>query len=437
MVYRILGYVFVLCGFCAGGIGVAWLIAINPAQAGGNGPPALPGGVLIAAGILVIVLGGLLIRHGRHVQAIAKAARGAPGRFVDDTRRVVKVAGHTYTLVYRKPVTGKNGRPSLLRFSVPAETKAQFKVKAENGFDRWCKRLGIAKEIQTGDAAFDDACYVRSDDVEFCRQYFDDAVSRQSILDLQNLGFKEIVLEGRQLQANWSGFEPSKHDRPDLDATAAARLLALADNLPSVKAGPDVRVTRRRRKCTIWLFVGEVGFAATLFFFHYSPLYVGQLFVASLAVSFPAYLLFAWLAARLLRGTSTSHDNWLGLIVVAIFMIPLGGVAITSLLNAQLDRTPVTMHFEKISGKATHHSNKSTHYVLQYRSWVKPGEQLEYSVNHDDYERASIGVDEMHVATSAGALGVEWIHSALLVKPLAAQPPLAEKPLEDGERPAR
>ncbi|MCR4412824.1 MAG: hypothetical protein NUV77_10415 [Thermoguttaceae bacterium] len=54
-------------------------------------------------------------------------------------------------------------------------------------------------------------------------------------------------------------------------------------------------------------------------------------------------------------------------------------------------------------------------YYVVCTSWNRPGETIEFPVSPAEYERVVVGRSEMHITTSAGRLGIEWMRDRRLV----------------------
>ena len=201
-------------------------------------------GLVPFAGFAVVEgIGVVLIAVGLSTNRRAVAARRAaefsdgPSDLYAPNRPVTReLDGTEYTVLYTPPVKGKNGRPSCLRISAPVVAPGEFHMAPETWFDRVCKNAGLATEIQTVDETFDRECYVRSDTPTFAAAYLNDPLKRIAILDLRRLGFPEVILNEGEIAATWIGFNPSRHDKPELTADAAARIVLLARDLPADQA---------------------------------------------------------------------------------------------------------------------------------------------------------------------------------------------------------
>jgi hypothetical protein len=313
-------------------------------------------------------------------------------------------------------VKGKHGRPSALTITVPVPTTGEFQVVPETWFDRFCKRLGVATEIQTGDDTFDAESYVRTDAVEFTQEYLADPVKRIAILDVRRLGFPKVTLKDGTVTALWTGFDPGRHDKPDLTADAAARLVLLARNLPPHKPEFDSRTGQHRKEWQVAFWAFLALFAATILsLIAYPPTWAGELVGTAALVFVPGLAIFAYLSAWLLSGTSTSHYAWGALMLGAVFLVPMGSIGTVGLLNGALDKSKMQVHTQLIVDKYTTRSKNTTHYHVKCASWREGGGTESFKVSSTDYNAVVPHRSHMVVATCPGALGIEWLDGKRVV----------------------
>lgn len=405
---RVGGLILVAVGGLLFFLGLAGTVAVL-VRPGAKGPLfvfaplAVVGGGLLAAGVAVL----------KRTKPMGTTAAPGSGRFQPNVPVTGELNDGTFVTLYTPPVTGKHARPSVLRVSVPAAALPDFKVAAETRFDRVAKRVGLATEVDTGDETFDPLCYVTSDAVGFIAAYLADPVKRLGVLDLRQFGYTELEVKAGFLTAAWTGFDPMAHDRPDLEAETAARLTVLTQDLPDV---PDPQTTGRGRRAWSWvLWLLAVGYGLTfLAGIPFTVMRAGELaawVVGVLAALGPA---FALLSAVLLRGTSSSHRAWAGLMTAGLFALPLGTIGTVRLLNATLDRSAAVEHEAVMTGKTTRKTKNRTNYYLQCRSWRADADTEEFDVTQFEYDRAVPGRAKVVVTTHAGWCGIEWVRGKRL-----------------------
>ena len=394
----------------AGLLGTIAAIGNMPAR----GQPQLLVAMLIidfvAAALLILSI--TLLRRTRPIGAIPKVIDGKIGVYTPNTPLTGELDDVPYTILYLPPIRGKNGRPSLLTVSVPVETAGEFQIAPETWFDRFCKKLRVAAEIETGDETFDAESYVRSDAVEFTQEYLADPVKRIAILNVRQLGFPRVVLKDRMVAAQWTGFDPARDDKPELAEDAAARLVLLARNLPPHKPEFEIRTGQHRKKWQVVLWVFLAIFALTILsLIGYSPIWASDLLLQAAFVIIPGIPIFAYLSAWLLSGTSTSHYAWGALMLGTLFLFPIGCIGTVGLLNGVLDNSAGVVHTQLIVDKYTTKSKNSTNYHVKCVSWRAPGATESFTVTAVDYGAVVPNRSHLVVTTRSGALGIEWLES--------------------------
>ncbi len=321
-----------------------------------------------------------------------------------------------YTVEYTPPGKGKNSRPSVLTISTPMDCPYEFHMVVETWFDRFCRRLGIAVEVETGDPQFDEHCFIRSDNPAFVEAYLQDPLKRIAILDLRRWGFNDLMLDRGQLTAKWIGFNPAVDHRPELRDEVAARLLVLSRNLPAPQPEFDVRVGAHRVRWQAVLWLALVGLALTVFsLIPYTPIHFGELLVRALLLGVIAWPVFAYLSAWLLSGTSRSHLAWAGLMIGSLFLFPLGCLGVVAVVNGWFDNSPATEHHAQIVEKYTTRSKNSTNYHVRVESWHTPGDTESFQISSSEYSQVTPHQSQLLVVTHEGCLGIEWFESKRVI----------------------
>jgi hypothetical protein len=363
----------------------------------------------------LLVVGVLILRRSKPIGTIPTPVNGKVGEYIPNSPTMEELDGSPYTVFYQPPVKGKNGRPSSLRISTPVKAAGEFQVTIETWFDKLCKQLGIAVEIQTGDAPFDEQCYIRTDSEEFTKAYLADPIKRVAIVDLRRFGFPEVTVKDGTISATWVGFDPRTNDRPDLTADVAARLILLARNLPAHQPEFEHRTGQHRKMWQTFCWVCLVAYALTvLSLIPFTPVETVDLLLRAAPVVLLGYPVFGFISALLLKGTSTSHYKWGGLMLSALLLFPAGSMGTVALVNGALDSSQPVTHNAVIVEKYTTRSKSKTKYHVRVASWRTPGETLSYQISSSEYGGVVTGQSQMIVTTHEGALGMEWLKSRVV-----------------------
>ncbi len=313
-----IGTVFLLVG----AMGV--IITLVNARRGNEVLAFVFGGVAFF-GIIMLTVGRSIFKKGEPIGVVPKPVEGRVGNFLANASETREKDGREYEVHYVTPVKGKNGRPSSLHVRVPCLTPTKMEFHQENWFDRFSKSIGIAREYQSGDADFDSDIYVRCPSEAYAELYLADADRRAAVLAIRKLGFRDVQLTGSQAVAFWPGFDPSKHDHPELVSAASDLLAVLAKDVPA--EDPDNAAERgdRRKSMLTFLWFIMIGYACTMFFLiPFTPVYAGDLLYTAAPIFIGGYVFFGWMAAFLIGGTSNAHDRW-GTLMVVGFLLQSAG----------------------------------------------------------------------------------------------------------------
>ncbi len=338
-------------------------------------------------------------------------ANSASKSFVNHALQTHSIGEYQFTSLYTPPVKGKNARPSSLKVSIPLETEGEFEIVPESWFDRFGKSWGIAKEIDTGDMEFDEKCFIRTDCVEFTEGFLQHEQNREILLDLLTMGFQSIKLTGKDLQANYTGFDPEKNagDENFIDKVGARLILLAQTEQPETFIVDKSAAARRKMFATLFWFV-LIGYGLTVIAaFIYKALYTGDLLLKSLVVTLGVLPIFLVLALMMLKGTSRSHYTWSGLAITAVFLIPVGSVGVLTLVNCLRDQAPEQVHHVVIREKYTSRSKNKTNSHIRCDDWNDSKNTIKFNVSSSEYNGIKPGVTKLHATTKPGTLGIEWI----------------------------
>jgi hypothetical protein len=311
---------------------------------------------------------------------------------------------------------GSKNAPPYLAVSVAGESEGRFRVKKESGLDRFFKRYGIAKEVQTLDKAFDDDYFILSDTVDFARQFFQPPEKREAVHAIFRLGYTVVEHDGKTMKATCTPFRLRDTFPPDFVTTAVSRLAALSTDIPLVPQTPslDLGVWKTKRAFAFAVPILGLVIGAPLWILgivRYPPLDGFWLFLNSLKYSLPLLFVFLWSAVRLLRGRSTSHHELIVVGILALIAFPSAAMGTETFFNGWLDGSPSSPHTIVVLDKYVSTSGKTTDYVLVLESW-RPGRQTEkLEVSSWAHQRVVVGQTEVTIETKPGRFRFEWMVS--------------------------
>ncbi len=364
--------------------------------------------ISMTAGALAIVA-GFVLRSA--AQAGDKTgADGRVGNYLADLSEPRARGGIRFEVQYQTPVSGKNGRPSMLIVRMPVRAPTTLTFNVEIWWDRFGKLIGIAREHQTGDAEFDDAIYIRAASEEYAEEYLANPDKRAAILALVRSGFLEVRQTESNIEAVWMDFDPTKNDRPNLTEDAAEVMNVLVQSMPP--NDPAFAVGDRTKPWYVLLWVLTILFAVSgAFCFIYPPIRIWDLFIMGMAAFVFEFIAFGALAALILRGTSIAHDRWGKLVGFGAILIGLGSVGSLAAVNALGDTAPTDERLVVVTDKRTSSGRRGNTYYAVVPDWDQPGDQIEFKVSASEYWRLVLGRSKLQLLTGPGRYGIEWLQS--------------------------
>lgn len=310
------------------------------------------------------------------------------------------------------------GRELIVNAKYVSRSLIRANLLAKTGFLPWAiftrekavhrvgKSLGISREVQTGDEAFDRQCYVDSPERdETVKRLLADATAREAILGLLALGFL--------VQTSTRGVEafqivPVSSSMKDVRSADAARLLAkLAGVVPGFGglafktpgAVRNVPLTLATLVVTVGGFLGAIALEDTLGVTLNRAAMLGLVVATGLACWAATVALLSVLA----RGSSNGMQALLLAGLFTLFGVPWFGGSLALWLNQRLDDEAVSTHQVKVLAKHT----ARDHHSLSVEAW-EPGVKPMLEATCEAFDPLNVG-DVVTVKVHAGALGLSWI----------------------------
>jgi hypothetical protein len=315
---------------------------------------------------------------------------------------------------YYVRLTKSKKKVTSFRLGVPLRGP-WFRVTTEERLDRFMKARGLAREVQTGDAAFDDRFYVESDHPALHELLRKSGEVRAMIQGAFDLGFVSITCNGACLWLERPAvFEPGP---PEI---AHARDLGVA--LAKLEHVPWYQRDRffwraLLVEAVVWSLF---AFAATGFLEYLADIqphvYGVEIVLWGLAAGVLISLALALGIALLLRGSSRSHRIILESGIVLALAMPVTGMQVVSDLNRGLDTTApvlVTRTVESTEKRRRLLSKRRRH---SYYMHLVPTPQTgpirvpdEIKVTESIYDSARPG-DTASFLVGRGWMGLSWYH---------------------------
>ncbi|MDP1828987.1 MAG: hypothetical protein Q8L48_37340 [Archangium sp.] len=274
---------------------------------------------------------------------------------------------------------------------------------AERGLHHFGKKLGISRELQTGDAAFDQHCYVDSAEQDaVLKQLLASDSTREAIAGLIALGF-HVQTSTRGVEA--FQLAPLHEGRRESKAAEATALLArLAKAVPQFdglefKTPGDVRNLPLAALVVLFTAGGLFGALALA-----PTLGVTVNRAAAVAVLIGGgFALWATGVALLSVVARGSSDGIRALAIsagVTLLGLPALGGTLVLVANQRLDGAPPTVH------QVTVRSTDSK--ALQVDSWEPGAPAVRVGASYGALQKFAVG-DVVPVKVHPGALGLTWV----------------------------
>ena len=293
-------------------------------------------------------------------------------------------------------------------------------LRRENGLDRLGKRLGINREVETGDAKFDHRVYVRSETEQpVVEALLAPAETRAAVLDLVESGFI-VYLDGPRAVLSVTRVNPE----PSTVSGEGARwlmtnLAAVAGRLPVVQATSNLPRPNRGRALLCSAYVGGLlGLVAMLIKTIWSDypwhvIRVGALLGRGALWGMAAWALVMLLFYLYVRGRSHAMSYLVQAAVTLSIGLSSAGALTAYAINGALDRSGATTRQIQVLGRRAAKSDNGTTYYLRLRSWIPQKKVIELEVGWGTYtsfkDRHSKPWLRGAITTHAGYLGYSWV----------------------------
>ncbi|MFO0648435.1 MAG: hypothetical protein U0326_19500 [Polyangiales bacterium] len=292
-----------------------------------------------------------------------------------------------------------------LNFRVEGGPFPWVTLHPEGAFQKLGKSLGISREVQLGDQAFDDSVYI--DTVEKSDERVRDVLAsegvRAALRELLGMGFR-VQLSSRGVEAY--RVEYTMTSVGEVGAARAVELIArIADEAPRFDAAslsPEPIVWNRFIIAavvgTVFAGAGIGALAASAGQHTLDGGDVGKaiLLGASLWVAFVVALVIT------VRGTSRAFSVLVTGAFVGLMVLPVAGGMVLLALNQALDQTPVETH--DVTVLRMHRKELDLH-VLSWR----PGHTEERLHATGAFWRSIQAGDRVRVRVHAGRFGWPWV----------------------------
>jgi hypothetical protein len=288
-----------------------------------------------------------------------------------------------------------------------AERLPWVAIFPEGSVERLGKAIGLNREVQTGDAAFDDAAYVDTvEDDAPVQRLLENAALRDAARELIAHGYK-VQLSERGVEA----YEIVGTGQPvdgSRTAVAVGHLGVIADALPSFEGRKVKGKTLARMAIptvlAVWVWVPAMLLAGVFGGTADETLDKGPAVAVGLAFGGACWLVYCLALALSVRGRSYAFRVVLLGAALGLLGVPaLGGTAL-HWLNQRLDTSAAEVHPATILRLS---NDRSDHYA-HVLSWRPDKDRERIGVTHAVYGRLRAG-QTIRVRVHRGAFGWAWV----------------------------
>jgi hypothetical protein len=278
-------------------------------------------------------------------------------------------------------------------------------VFPEGKVERLGKAIGLNREVQTGDEAFDKLAYLDSIDSDAnVKRLMESAEVRTAVAELLQLGYR-VQFDVNGVEAFQIIYSLSAVDTTHA-AAAAAVLGRLADAAPRFAASEVKVMSPYRWQLGMLLIAPLFGgmFLAGLMGAMLHPTVDGAHRVTAVfAAGGAAWVAYVLALSWVLHGRSYAFRVVGFGAVFALLGVPAAGGVGALMLNQKLDDGPTQTFAAVVRAKTCHKGNCSLHVT----SWRDPNETTQLSAG-SAYKNLQIG-DTLHVTSHPGRFGWEWV----------------------------
>lgn len=313
---------------------------------------------------------------------------------------------------YQETFLDKEKKTTGFELWYALRTDVPFQLNLENSASALFKWLGISREFQTGDAAFDQHIYLACDHPVILQNLQLQATARQAIVALLELpGAKKIWSDGYSLRFT----RLCDHESTEADQ---AMLLQLVRALE-----PVVATTRQQPVPFFWRYTtiealvwGLFGYASVTLAeyylinadYHLDSTAVLQMGLLAGLAMFSFLML---LIVLFLRGSSRSHQIVTESFFLLIMALPVCGTQAISDINRSQDQAKAEMVLVPIKGMHSSERRKGPDVYYLYLATpprlfgTRVPNRIE--VTYDIYHKAAVD-KQLLLVVKPGRLGLPW-----------------------------
>lgn len=345
------------------------------------------------------------------------------------TRSVVRRKPYEYEVLVQRVYRSDKTKSVGLRIGVIAPTVYDFSFKPEKWRDWLSKRIGFSVEYQTGDADFDKAVYILSNDARIHATLSQNAALRADILRVfrivapHSAALKEVRCSGGRIWVHYKlKTELNQAQIPVLAEQVVPALNRLAADLgrATLAGGPRLYDRFVLRAAIILaistgLVLNGAAHVARLYFVPI-PFTVDNstLILWSLYCGAGLLTLLVFAVVLFLGRSARAH-----VVLLEVLLVGSLGAVLTSFVelrdfNMEWDQQPaVRYEVSTVSKRISKGRRRPSTYYVTIHGWPNRGESSEIQVSSTFYHRTDQG-GELVLLQKPGFLKIPWVATLML-----------------------
>ena len=326
-----------------------------------------------------------------------------------------KCGGYDY-----KFLKSKNGTTGLL-LGTECSSGANFLIKKQTFTDSFFKRLGVSREFETGDLAFDATCYLATDCKELHQILVDKPKLRTAIkviLEFSGGGFKAAAIYCRGGRV-WIEFDTDivrSDDGINLIVKKLGHPLSSIVNeiTDFAKTGQNWKDPFVHKAIIILAVSSAFVINAAIQFYRTTfndlpfILYPKEIAIDALVYSFIVLTILILITLYWLKRSARTH-------LVLVELVTVGAIGLFSSIglemrdiNIEFDKSKPEFFETKIISMHVSKGKRGTTYSMKVKNWNCECGNLSIGISNSTYNLASIS-DPVMIAQRNGYLGYTWI----------------------------
>lgn len=343
-------------------------------------------------------------------------------------KRYKRVTGGNRNEKFRTEVESSKRNITYVSRVYEAPTQFHLQLVRENPLTHLLKAVGLAKELQTGDTAFDDYFYIVSDDPKTCEHiagnpqllaHLSDAVDTMIGLDFKFVG---VISDGNHFSIRFKQIQKVKTEAFEeyaFNRTLDKCLLPVIDTLkdPMIVSDPEpyAKTADLVRKSTLLLSSLATALGFYMFFLVREPekWYFDGIALYVIAALWASGITLLYIAAVLILFAGQSRIySLLAKPVAAVFLtLFLGVYLVLRFSNVYMDPSKPRYALCTLKAKNHYRHRKAPdRYTLTMTHPLYRDELLKIDVPHSFYDTVRID-DELELGFHHGFWGYEWVDS--------------------------